>query len=130
AFTGDIMLSRGVGEVIKQSPNSNILDKSINNLFKDLDYVVGNMECPISDSAPQINKTRFKASSNSLKQVEMFDLFSLANNHIFDCGKSGSIDTVNNIINSGKDFSGLLTNENDNYFFNTIIAGKSFVFLS
>lgn len=130
AFTGDIMLSRGVGKVIKKSPNSNILDKSICNLFKEMDYVVGNMECPISDSATQINKTSFKATSNSLKQVEMFDLFSLANNHIFDCKKSGSSDTINNIINSGKKVTGLLTTERDNYFVNVTISGKSFAFLS
>lgn len=130
AFTGDIMLSRGVGEVIEKSPTSNILDKSIINLFEEMDYVVGNMECPISDDATQINKTSFKATPESLKQVKGFDLFSLANNHIFDCGKSGSSDTINNLINSGNDVTGLLTAKDDNYFFNISISGKSFGFFS
>lgn len=127
AFTGDIMLSRNVAKRIGSSP---IISASVAEFLESHDFVVGNLECPIAHQSKKNNENAFKADPMSLKEVSCFNLFSLANNHIFDCGKEGAQETIEflnreNILNSG-----LLFNDKTSFNTSVILKNKKISFFS
>ncbi len=130
AFSGDIMLSRNVGQKIKQTPNNKILLRPVHEFLSEFDCVVGNLECPVSTNATKLKEMSFRAYPDSLSHVEKFHLFSLANNHIFDCGKQGALDTIEHLKQYNKLFCGLLEDKNSSLYKKTRIAGKDFAFFS
>lgn len=130
AFSGDIMLARNVGQKIKQTPDDKILSKSVHELLSGFDFVVGNLECPVSSDAVKLKEDSFRACPGSLSQVEAFHLLSLANNHIFDCGKQGALDTIEQLKQYNKIFCGLLEDENSPPYKTASIAGKDFAFFA
>lgn len=130
AFTGDIMLARSIGEKLKKPQHSNILSDTVVNFLKGFDFVVGNLECPVSKDAMKIRSTGFKAHPESLHQIQSFDLFSLANNHVFDCDKKGATDTLDNLNRLNKKHTGLLNNDEETFFVKTKITNKTFAFFS
>lgn len=83
-------------------PEDNIrfdLSKSLEQVLKEKDYSVVNLETPITDAENYINKTglAFKRSFNALNIVKLcyFDSVALSNNHIRDYGNKGVRDTIN-----------------------------------
>jgi len=94
AFVGDIMLSRCVGEFLLANPSHQIISKEIEQILSDADLCIGNLENPIAINSCPLKKTAFKANPDSLNQIEIFDIFSLANNHINDCGSEGALETI------------------------------------
>jgi poly-gamma-glutamate capsule biosynthesis protein CapA/YwtB (metallophosphatase superfamily) len=130
-FTGDIMVARNVGIRINNIPNNKdgILSEDIVEKLKEFDYVIGNLECPIALKAQPINSTSFKASPKSLEHLKAFDLVSLANNHIFDCGKDGAKETIEYIKKAGINYCGLLTNESP-FVHQITIKNKKFGFIA
>ncbi|HRP31786.1 MAG TPA: CapA family protein [Agriterribacter sp.] len=130
AFTGDIMLARNVGQTIEKNPNKKIIETPIGEFLREFDFVVGNLECPVSSSAVKKEKTSFRAHPDTLTQIENFHLLSLANNHIFDCGKQGALDTVKHLKQYTRDFCGLLEDANASLFKKVSITGKEFAFYS
>lgn len=99
SVVGDILLSRGVGDKIKEEgyeyPYEHVKD-----IFKDKDIVFGNLECPICDESNPVYKKPqivFKAdSSNTIALKEAgFNILSLANNHTMDQNSIGLISTMN-----------------------------------
>ncbi len=90
-FVGDIMLSREIGVKIEKG-EINFLE-SINYLLKDIDIFCGNLESPISDTAPK--KGVFRAPKKSIEIIKRFNILNLANNHICDSGSEGIEDTIN-----------------------------------
>lgn len=130
AFTGDIMLARGVEQQLNLAPDNNLLSSSISNFLDEFDYVVGNLECPVSVDTPKLSSTRFKAHPHSLNQIERFHLLSLANNHIFDCGKQGAKDTIETLEENNKTFCGLLEAEGAKYYTSVNISDKRISFFS
>lgn len=129
AFTGDIMLARRVGDTLKNNPEFKILDDDLEQFLVNHDFVVGNLECAVSVHANKLKRIGFKANPNALQQLSSFNLFSFANNHIFDCGKQGAIDTIQYVLKNNQNLTGFF-NEVDNYFFATKIKNKTFTFLS
>lgn len=129
AFTGDIMLARGVGVKI-DTPGHKILSNEVVHFLDDFDFVVGNLECPVSKDAKKNKTTGFKAHPESLLQLQPFNMFSLANNHIFDCGKIGASDTLSNVKQIDKICTGLINSEEEAFFVKTNVADKTFAFLS
>lgn len=130
AFTGDIMLARRVGDKLEKKPDFKILGDKVEQFLVEHDFVVGNLECPISVLAEKLKPTGFKANPKALQQLSSFDLFSLANNHIFDCGKQGAVETRKYVLESNQQFTGLFNEANKNILYTTTIKSKSFSFIS
>lgn len=81
------------------------------NLTKDMDYSIVNLECPITTSDEKIEKTGpcLKTDDvNALRALKYagFNLLALANNHIQDYGSQGVIDTIKNATSEGFDIVG------------------------
>lgn len=130
AFTGDIMLARGIGRQIESAPQVNILSAGLNKFLENFDYVIGNLECPVSSRASKVGATSFRACPEHLIQIDKFHFFSLANNHIFDCGKQGAEDTIKILERNNKTFAGLLQNNNAPISSLVNISNKTFNFFS
>lgn len=69
-------------------------------ILETVDYSIVNFECPIDeDEANAIEKCgpNLKCSSNSLEAIKYagFDMVTLANNHFYDYGEHGVINTIN-----------------------------------
>jgi len=100
-FVGDIMMTRSVEKKI------NILKKEfifpfekIITYLKSFDYVVANLEGPISEKGVKIGSIySFKMNpkvAEALRQVNI-NIVNLANNHIFDYGKIAFENTLKNL---------------------------------
>lgn len=124
------MLDRRVGEKLGNKPGFKIVNNELDFFLNEHDFVVGNLECPVSNNAQKWKSTGFKANPISLLQLSSFDLFSLANNHIFDCGKKGAADTIQDILQNKQQFTGLVNQANKNAFYKTTVKNKTFSFLS
>lgn len=113
-FTGDIMLSRGVGYQIKKNNDFNYPFLKIADTVKSADIAFGNLEGPISSRGS--NQGSIYSFRDDPKVVEGlkfagFDVLSLANNHMLDWGRESLEDTVsifkaNNIesVGAGKNY--------------------------
>ncbi|RLB51022.1 MAG: hypothetical protein DRI90_23270, partial [Deltaproteobacteria bacterium] len=69
-------------------------------LLRSADLTVGNLESPIAEKAATGNAAfPYKVPPWTLKGLEQagFDLVSLANNHLLDCGVDGLHETLNNL---------------------------------
>ncbi len=85
--------------------------------FKSSDRVLVNLECAVTEKETPIKKIgpNLKAPLNTvktLKEVGVTDLC-LSNNHIFDFGKAGIIDTLEQIEKHGIMYTGFGKNETD-----------------
>lgn len=130
AFTGDIMLSRRVKDRLRSDAKFKLLTPEVSCYLRSSDYVVGNLECPLTTSAKKIKPSYFKAHPSSLKQLFDFNLLTIANNHIFDCGKKGAFETSQLLTKNGKDQCGLKLESTESSCFEKSIKGKQFCFVS
>ena len=103
-LTGDILLDRGVRQVVEQKGIDQLFSPEIDSVFRTSDAVVGNLECPATKiHAPVFKQYIFRAEPewlNDLKRHGMTHL-NLANNHSIDQGRKGLVDTKENIIKAG-----------------------------
>lgn len=86
-------------------------------LAKSMDKVVVNLECALTDSDGAIKKfgPNLKADprcTNGLKELEVTEVL-LSNNHTFDFGKQGLIDTVKALEDAGLPYTGIGENDTD-----------------
>ena len=103
-FTGDIMLGRDIMKCLdKKDFNllNNKLHKKINSSI-----CISNLECALTKKGDDSNHELFIGKGNSLEKTKFVNIFSLANNHIYDSGKKGLISTIKflskfNIENNG-----------------------------
>lgn len=111
-FTGDLLLDRGVRQKIEHSGIDSIFSK-VSPLFHSSDAVVVNLECPITEHYAPINKHYiFRGEPEwlpSLKKAGITHL-AMANNHTYDQGRDGLIETskqitLNNLIQIGFGFN-------------------------
>ena len=92
-FTGDIAFS---GK-FKDTWKSEFIDPEIIQFLCDADYVVANVESPITTQTANSKKTPSHVSSpdSVSRLMEMnANIWNLSNNHIFDCGEKGVMDTI------------------------------------
>lgn len=92
--TGDVMLGRGVGSVIKS--NSNIFG-DLKPIFKQSDLVVVNLESPFTYSSKNFKKAvplKANPAYARILKVNNVNAVALANNHIMDYGPQGLTDTL------------------------------------
>lgn len=108
-LVGDIMLGRGVEDLIKQNSIYYPFQK-ISHFLRGIDIVFGNLEGPIVKNPPELldNSLKFAFNSEVMRAVSWcnFNLFSLANNHTLDMGKKGLEETKEWLKKYGINFIG------------------------
>ncbi len=103
-LTGDILLDRGVRQVINRHGVSHLFSDGIDSVFRQAQIVVGNLECPATKiEAPVFKQFIFRAEPEWLDTLcqHGFTHLNLANNHSIDQGREGLIDTKQNIEKAG-----------------------------
>ena len=108
-----------VGDLMCQAPQLKFLREKglsydtvfdfVRDLFDDSDYVMANLETPVSDSHSLSRELMsFNAPVSFLTAIKGagIDFVSLANNHIWDCGPKGVDETIANARKTGLDFAG------------------------
>ena len=105
-FVGDIMLSRGVEQMVEKYgegdwryPFFNVVDA-----LRSADLVFGNLEGPISARGKnQGSVYSFRADPAAVHGLTFagFDVLSLANNHILDWGREALLDTIQILSSNG-----------------------------
>jgi len=98
-FGGDLMMDRRVKKSVKENFEGNYLKlfEKYLNYFNNFDYVVLNLEGPISNRGTKIgSKYSFRMEPEIIEALKNANLkvFNLANNHIFDYGKEAFDDTL------------------------------------
>jgi len=103
-MTGDILLDRGVRQVINRHGVSHLFSDGIDSVFRSAQVVVGNLECPATKiEAPVFKRFIFRAEPEWLDTLRQHGIthLNLANNHAIDQGRDGLIDTKRNIEKAG-----------------------------
>ena len=104
AFTGDILLDRGVRRQIEDNGIESIFDERADSVFRCSDIVVGNLECPATTlRTPMMKRFVFRAEPEWLEALRAhgFTHLNLANNHSVDQGRRGLVDTWHNVERYG-----------------------------
>ena len=94
AFTGDISFSKYMTDAWKKE---DLLDETVSGFLHSADHVVANVECALSaDTAKTgaLRHTSDPAAGAFIKEKLNSKIWSLANNHILDCGGKGLLDTL------------------------------------
>ena len=100
-FTGDILLDRGVRQVIEHYGVSHLFSEGIDSVFRSAQLVVGNLECPATKiESPVFKRFIFRGEPEWLDilQHHGYTHLNLANNHSIDQGREGLLDKKRNII--------------------------------
>ena len=100
-FTGDILLDRGVRQVIERKGADCLFTVTVDTLFRAAQAVVGNLECPATKiKAPVQKRFIFRAEPEWLECLKAHGIthLNLANNHSIDQGRRGLTDTRQNIL--------------------------------
>lgn len=103
-FTGDILLDRGVRQVIERHGADCLFSDGIDAVFRSAQVVVGNLECPATKiKAPVQKNFIFRAEPEWLAVLKLHGMthLNLANNHSIDQGRKGLLDTRENIVKAG-----------------------------
>lgn len=94
SFTGDIAFSKYFKNAW-QDPS--FIDESIVKFLRDSDHVIANVECPLTAGDVSVDNSLTHASDPGavavLKHIGA-DYWTIANNHVLDCGVSGMQDTM------------------------------------
>ncbi len=97
-FVGDIMLSRNVDAQMKKNNSYAYPFLNVSDLLQKNDFVFANLEAPIINGRTiKDGEMVFRVDEDilpTLKQMN-FSVFSLANNHIFNFGEKGFLNTLN-----------------------------------
>ena len=96
-FVGDIMLSRGVGNIMERTNNWRFPFLETADFLKEADLTMGNLEGPISSGGADVGGVySFRADPRAIEGLLYagVDVLSLANNHIWDYGPQAFIDTI------------------------------------
>ena len=103
-FTGDILLDRGVRQVIERYGADHLFSEGVDSIFRSASVVVGNLECPATKiHAPAYKRFIFRAEPEWLATLRQHGIthLNLANNHSIDQGREGLMDTKHNIEAAG-----------------------------
>lgn|GEM_PF-2755686 len=122
-ITGDLSLTGSFEEKIRN--NDEIFSNEILDILNSADHCVCNLEGPVTNrnhyANPNLKVTSPPNSISYLKERNI-KVFNLANNHIFDSGKEGFLDTIREINNKECFYFGAwLKDESKN---NSITIGK------
>src|ERR1700682_5838901 len=103
-FVGDICLSLGAIDTVRRH-GAEFLFEPVRPLFEDLDLIVGNLECCITDQGPSEPPLRppLNAPTDVAQALNSsgIDVFGLANNHVMDFGVDGLRSTIQYLDEQG-----------------------------
>ena len=106
-FIGDVMLGRLVGARYAKSPYQ-VVSKELVNKAREADFVIANLESPVVKKAvSEGDHMQFRGNPDILDKLNWIDAFSLANNHINDCGNLGMKETMTILEEKGFKYNGL-----------------------
>ena len=102
-FTGDILLDRGVRQVIEHHGVDHLFSEGIDSAFRQAQIVVGNLECPATKIEAPFKRFIFRGEPEWLDTLQRhgYTHLNLANNHSIDQGRKGLLDTKRNILAAG-----------------------------
>lgn len=97
--------------------NTEKLFGKINNMAKNADRFIINLECALTSTDGKIAKfgPNLKADAkctNAFKKLGITDIM-LSNNHVFDYGKAGLVDTMKALDDAGIPYTGIGENDTD-----------------
>lgn len=101
-FTGDVILDRGVNDELKLHGDSLLIHSF--KFLQQQDFLVVNLEGTLTDSGNiQTDRFNFKTNQEKAEILKSAGVthISLANNHIFDYGKTGYENTIKAIETNG-----------------------------
>ena len=104
AFTGDILLDRGVRKAIDSLGLDRLFTTAVDSLLNSCQVVVGNLEYPATEiRQPNYKRFIFRGDPIQLDVLRRhgFTHLNLANNHSIDQGRRGLEDTWQNIRRAG-----------------------------
>ncbi len=94
AFTGDIAFSKYFKDAWQ---NPDFIDSRVVEFLQKSDYVTANVESPLTAGDVSVDSSLTHASDpravNCLNSIHA-NIYSIANNHVLDCGAKGLADTV------------------------------------
>ena len=108
---GDIRLDGPIGQISARHGEQAPL-KGVADLLKG-DLLIGNLECPITERGTKFPKTwNFRAKPKTLRILKRagFDVVNLSNNHVYDYGMDGLVDTLKHLKKVGITIVGAGTN--------------------
>ena len=103
-LTGDILLDRGVREVIEHHGADHLFSRGVDSVLRSAHVVVGNLECPATTvKAPVFKRFIFRSEPAWLATLKKhgFTHLNMANNHAIDQGREGLMDTRRNVEKAG-----------------------------
>ena len=103
-ITGDLLLDRGVRQKIEMVGVDALFSPSIDSLFHASDYVIANLECPVTKIRERVFKRFiFRGEPEWLPTLRCHGIthLNLANNHSIDQGRRGLLDTQEQIKKAG-----------------------------
>ena len=101
---GDVLLDRGVRARIAAVGDSSAPFRDLARLLRGADIALANLECPLSDSGVLIRKKfmfRSGATMAPFLRRAGFTVMNLANNHAYDCGRDGLMETAASLQRAG-----------------------------
>lgn len=117
-FVGDIMLGRSI-KTKSELNNYEGIFKDVSYLWKDSQYVSGNVESALLDNPDDFEKSdkeiHLYAETKVAKLLknEGFTMANLSNNHLGDFGRDGVISTINAVKSAGLNYVGAGKNIDD-----------------
>ena len=122
-FVGDICPTNYTKEAFACADMSKLFGNTLS-LFENKDFVFANLECAITESENKIKKfgpnlKAPRATADVLKNLGV-TVAGISNNHVFDFGKEGAVDTLKALAEVGVDYTGFGDNYEDskkNYVF-------------
>lgn len=111
SFIGDVMLGRMIGSKYDVQPY-NIITTDVKKSVAKSDFVIANLESPIAINAKTDgDHLQFSGNSKLIDQFKWITAFSLANNHITDCGILGIDETIEVLDSNGIKHNGVFETE-------------------
>ena len=113
SFTGDIAFSKYFKNAWE---DPTFIHEGIVDFLRDSDHVVANVECPVTGGDVSVDSSLTHASDpGAVKCLNHIcaDIWTVANNHIMDCGAKGFADTVENAMVNGSRIFGAGVNKKE-----------------
>ena len=113
SFTGDIAFSKYFKNAWE---DPTFIDKDVVDFLRDSNHVVANVECPVTGGDVSVDSSLTHASDpGAVKCLNHIgaDIWTVANNHIMDCGEKGFADTVENAMANGSRIFGAGVNKKE-----------------
>lgn len=108
ALLGDIGL---FGKYTMDNPEIKEYFKEISNVLKTMDVVIGNLEVPICDTkiSKKGKSAHIKSDPKNIELLKYLNIthVSLANNHVYDYGEKGYLETQENLQEHGIKYFGI-----------------------